>query len=96
MGVAKQVKGSFHIGKAGSQYLILLHCETLLQVLVDTAKVLLNTSFHYTTVALRASGWQSQNFNLKCPNNINTEWSIPEKTFFTLLLEIPDKIRLHP
>ena len=76
MGVAKQVRGSFLIGKSVSHYLILLYCETLLQVLLDTAKVLLGTSFHYTTVALRAS---------KCPNDVNTEWPIPEKNLSFLL-----------
>ena len=30
--------GSFHIGKAGSHYVILLYCETLLQVLLGTVK----------------------------------------------------------
>ena len=85
MGVAKQVRGSFLIGKSVSHYLILLYCETLLQVLLDTAKVLLGISFHYTTVALRASGWQNQNCNSKCPNDVNTEWPIPEKNLSFLL-----------
>ena len=36
LGVAMQVTkgGSFHIGKAGSHYVILLYCETLLHVLL--------------------------------------------------------------
>ena len=38
----------------------------------------MDTSFHYTTVVLRVWGWQSQKCNSKCPNDINTEWAIPE------------------
>ena len=48
-------------------------------------KILLDTSFHYTTVALRVWGWQSQKCNSKCPNDNNTEWAIPEK-FSSFLL----------
>ena len=42
-------------------------------------KILLETSFYYTTAVLGLWGWQSQKCNLKCPNDINTEWAIPEK-----------------
>ena len=61
-------------------------------------KILLDTSFHYSTVALRVWGWQSQKCNSKCPNDLDTEWAIPKNFFkvFTLPLEISDKIRLHP
>ena len=37
------------------------------------------TSFHYITVVLRVWGWQSQKCNSNYPNDINTEWAIPEK-----------------
>ena len=46
----------------------------------------MDTSFHYTVV-LRVWGWQNQKCNSKCPNDINTEWAIPEKKlkfYFTL------------
>ena len=39
-------------------------------------KILLDTSFHYTTVVLRVWGWQSQKCNSKCPNGINTKFCI--------------------
>ena len=38
----------------------------------------MDTSFHYTAVILRVWDWQSQKCNSKCPNDINTEWAIPE------------------
>ena len=46
-----------------------------------------DTSFHYVTVVLRIWGWQDQKCNSKCPNDIKTEWPIPEKNlrfYFTL------------
>ena len=48
-------------------------------------KILLDASFHYTTVVLRVWVWQGQKCNSKCPNDINTEWAIPEK-FFSFLV----------
>ena len=48
-------------------------------------KILLDASFHYTTVVLRVWVWQGQKCNSKCPNDINTEWAIPEN-FFSFLL----------
>ena len=48
-------------------------------------KILLDTSFHYTTIVLRVWGWQNLKCNSKCPNDINTEWAIPEK-FSSFLL----------
>ena len=41
-------------------------------------KILLDSSFHCATVVLRVGGWQSQKCNSKHPNDINTEWAIPE------------------
>ena len=35
-------------------------------------------SRYITVVVLRVWGWQGQKRNSKCPNDINTEWAIPE------------------
>ena len=68
LGVAMQV-----IGKAGSHFVILLYCETLLQVSLDICcKKCYQLPLH-------------QKCNSKCCNNINTEWAIPEKVLGFLL-----------
>ena len=82
MGMAMQVtKGeTLFIGKAGSHYVILLYCETLLQVLrgiyckrfywIPLFTILL--LFYVFEVSKAKSATQS-------PNDINTECAIPEK-----------------
>ena len=74
------------IGKVGSHYVRLLYCETLLQVLLGIHckrfyQIPLFTIlmlFYVFTVGKAKSVTQ-------CPNDINTEWAIPENffTFFT-------------
>ena len=79
-GDASHKRGVLIIGKAGSQYAILLYCETLLQVLlgiyckrfywIPLFTILL--LFYVFEVSKAKSATQS-------PNDINTECAIPEK-----------------
>ena len=71
-------KGALFIGKAGSHYVILLlwifNASFTGYILW---KVLLDTSFHYTTVVLRVWGWQSQKCNSECPNPMSFWYKHP-------------------
>ena len=83
----KSQKESLFIGKAGSHYVIMLYCETLLQfwlgiyckkfywILLFTILLLL----YVFEVGKAKSATQS------VPNDINTEWAIPER-FLSFLL----------
>ena len=54
---------------------------------VYSVKNFIRSLFHYITVVLWAWGWQGQKCKSKCPNDINSKWVIPEKSYvfcFTL------------
>ena len=95
LGVAMQVtKGALFMGKAGSYYVILLYCETLLQVLLGIyckRFYWIPLVIHYTTVILRVWGWQSQKCN---SNNANTAVS-KFYAFNCLKISIFDKSSIH-
>ena len=57
-----------------------------------TVKGFIMYFFHYTAVALCVWDWQSQKCNSKCPNDINTEWAIPEE--FSSFLLYPWKFHI--
>ena len=98
-GDASHKRGALFIGKVGSHFVILLYCETLWQVLlgiyckrfywIPLFTILL--LFYMLEVGKAKSATQ------KCPNDINTEWAIPEK-FLSFLL-YPWKLHIlnpHP
>ena len=72
LGVAMQVtKETLFMGKAGLYYVILLYCETLLQVLLGIyckRFYWIPLFIHYNTVISRVSGWESQKCNSKNAN----------------------------
>ena len=89
--VAMQVtKGAPSIGKAGSPAVLWNFIASLTAYILW--KNLLDTSFHYTTIALRVWGWKSQKCNSKYSNENNTEWAIPEK--FSSFLLYPWKFHI--
>ena len=100
-GVAIQVtqKGALFIGKTGSHYVILLYCETLLQVLpgiycktfywIPLFTMLL--LFYVFEVSKTKSTTQSVLMILTLNGLFQKKFQV-----FTLPLEIPDKTRLHP
>ena len=100
LGLVMQVtKGCFFIGKTGSHYVILLYCETLLQVLlgiyckrfywIPLFTILL--LFYVFEVGKTKNATQSILIILTLNGLFQKK-----KKFFTLALEIPDKTRLHP
>ena len=75
------------IRKAGSHYVILLYCETLLQVFLGIYCKKLYWMPLFTIVLLfYVFEVGKAKSATQCPNNTNTEWAIPEKVFrfFTL------------
>ena len=81
--VAMQVTkgGALFIRKAGSHYVILLHCETLLQVLLGIyCKRFYGIPLFTILLLFYVFGCNS-----KCLNDTNTEWAIPEKLLSFLL-----------
>ena len=90
-GWRKSQKGDSFQRKAGSHYVILLYCETLLQVLLGIYCnwfYWIPTSFHYVTVILCVWCWQDQNCNSKCPNYINIELGYSKKFFRFFILPL--------
>ena len=81
----KSQKGALLIGKAGSHYVILLYCETLLQVLLGTVKDFIGYLFslYYCCFTCLRLAKPKMQLKSKYPNDINTEWAIPEKFYFT-------------
>ena len=81
---ASHKRWALFIGKAGSHCVILLYCETLLQVLwgIYCKRIYWIYCCYFTCF-----DWQSQKCNSKCPNDINTEWAVPVK-FQTLKKKI--------
>ena len=91
--------GAPFIGKAGSHYVRLLYCETLLQVLLGIhCKRFYQIPLFTILMLFYVFAVGKAKSVTQCPNGINTEWAIPEKffTLFTLPLEIPDKTRFQP
>ena len=77
--------GTLFIEKAGSHFVILLYCETLLQIVLDICcKKCYQLPLH-------------QKCNSKCSNNTSTEWAIPESfRFFTLPWKFQTKQSFTP
>ena len=67
-GDASHKRETLFIGNAGSHYILLMYCETLLKVLLGI----------YCKRFYCVRGWQGQKCNSKCPNDINTDGVIPE------------------
>ena len=96
----KSQKGALLIGKAGFHCVILLHCETLLQVFlgihckrfywIPLFTILL--LFYVFEVGKTKNATQSILIIL----TLNGLFQKKKIKFFTLALEIPDKTRLHP
>ena len=79
-GDAIHKSGTFFIEKAGYHYVILLYCETLLQVLLG---IYCKRFYHISLFTILLLFYMSEVDKAKsatqCPIDINTEWAIPQK-----------------
>ena len=92
-----QKRGALFIGNAGSHCVILLYlkivCENLLQVLLGIYCKRFYWILLFTILLLFCVwGRQSQKFDSKCPNDINTEWAIPGNVSSFLLYPLKFQI----
>ena len=84
---ASHKRGDFPIGKTGSYYVMLLHCQTLLQILLGIYWKRFYLIPLLTTLLLFYVFEFGKAKNSKCPNNATTERAIL-KIFVSFLLTL--------